>query len=494
MFSVPTITFFGHVFGQEGVSPDPDKIRTINDTPEPTSVAEVRSFLGMCQYVARFISGYATTTEPLRNLTKKDTTWKWGNQEQQAFDKLKQVLTGAHVMANFDASKPRELTVDASPTGLGAILIQNGKVIYYASRALTPTEQRYSQTDREFLAVVYGVEHFHLYLFGSRFRVTTDHKPLIGIMSSQKPTTARMEKWRLRLMPYEMDLVYNPRRDDRNPADYISRHPQDTPHRENAGEEYIRYTARNSIPKSMTLEEVETATQSNQTVQKVMVAVQTGKWYDKHIENFTHFRNEFSVHDGLVLRDHRLVVPSSLQHKVVSIAQLSHQGIVKTKECIREKIWFPGIDRLVEDTVKTYIPCQASYPGPKTREPIVPTPLPSEPWSSLAVDFAGPFSSGNYLTDEHNRFPEVEIISSTAASTILPRLETIFSRQGIPQAVKTDNGPPFNSQDFANFANEFGFHHHKISPLWPEANGAAETLHGLTEHSSFNSGKPQLED
>ena len=477
VFSVPTITFFGHVFGQEGVSPDPDMIRTINDTPEPTFVAEVRSFLGMYQYVARFIPGYATTTEPLRNLTKKDTTCKWGNQEQQAFDKLKQVLTGAHVMAYFDSSKPTELIVDASPTGLGAILTQNGKVICYASRALTPTEQRYSQTDREFLAVEYGVEHFHLYLFGSCFRVVTDHKPLIGIMNSQKPTTARMERWRLRLMPYEMDLVYNPGRDDRNPADYISRHPQDTLHRENAGEEYIRYIARNSTPKSMTLQEVKTAMQSDQTLQKVMVAVPTGKWYDKDIENFAHFRDDLSIHDGLVLRGHRLVVPSSLQHKVVSIAHQSRQGIVKTKQCIREKIWFPGIDKLVEDTVKACIPCQASYPGPKTHEPIVPTPFPSEPWSSHAVDFAGPFPSGDYLMvviDEHSRFSEVEIISSTAASTVLPRLETIFSRQGIPQTVKTDNGPPFSGQDFANFANEFGFHLHKTSPLWPEANGAAE--------------------
>ena len=278
-------------------------------------------------------------------------------------------------------------------------------------------------------------------------------------------------------MPYKMDLVYNPGRHDRNPADYISRHPQDTPHRENAGEEYIRYIARNSVPKSMTLEEVKTATQSDQTLQKVMIAVQTGKWYDKDIENFAHFKDEFSVHDALVLRDHRLVVPSSLQHKVVSIAHQSYQGIVKTKQCIWEKIWFPGIDKLVEDTVKACIPYQASYPGLKTREPIVPTPLPSEPWSSLAVDFAGPFPSGDYLMiviDEHSRFPEVEIISSTAASSVLNRLETIFSRQGMPQTVKTDNGPPFNGQDFANFAKEFGFHHRKISPLWPEANSATE--------------------
>ena len=91
-------------------------------------------------------------------------------------------------MAYFDPKKPTEVIVDASPVGLGAILTE-GKIISYTSRALTDTEQKYSQTDREFLAVVYRVEHFHLYLFGSRFTVTTDHKPLVGIISSSKPTT-----------------------------------------------------------------------------------------------------------------------------------------------------------------------------------------------------------------------------------------------------------------------------------------------------------------
>ena len=106
------------------------------------------------------------------------------------------------------------------------------------------------------MAVVYGVEHFHLYLFGSNFVVITDHKPLLGIINSQKPTTARMERWLLRLMPYEMTLVYAPGRNELNPADYISRHPQTIPKRENAGEASIAYVTRNAIPKSMTTEEV----------------------------------------------------------------------------------------------------------------------------------------------------------------------------------------------------------------------------------------------
>ena len=135
IFGVNELTFFGHIFGNKGVSADPEKVKTIQNSQPPTSVSEVRSFLGMIQYVARFIPGYANITEPLRRLTKKETEWKWEAEEQQAFDRLKQELTGTQTMAYFDPKNPNEVIVDASPVGLGAILAQQGKIISYASRA-----------------------------------------------------------------------------------------------------------------------------------------------------------------------------------------------------------------------------------------------------------------------------------------------------------------------------------------------------------------------
>jgi hypothetical protein len=142
VFSVNELVFFGHVFGAKGVSADPEKIKTITATTPPKNVSEVRSFLGMTQYVSRFIPNYATMTEPLRRLTRSDVAWTWSASEQQMFDKLKQSLTKTPVMAYFNPMLHTTVLVDASPVGLGAILTQNGKVICYASRALTPTEQR----------------------------------------------------------------------------------------------------------------------------------------------------------------------------------------------------------------------------------------------------------------------------------------------------------------------------------------------------------------
>ena len=193
-FSVHELTFFGHVFGAEGMKADPKKIDTIVSCEAPKNVNEIRSFLGMAQYVARFIPDFASRTEPLRRLTRKDAPWEWTQQEQDAFDNTKEALTSTQVMAYFNPAKQTEVFVDASPVGVDAILAQEGKIIAYASRAQTDVEQRYSQTDREMLAVVFGVEHFHLYLYGSNFTVYTDHKPLLGIYKSQKSATARIER------------------------------------------------------------------------------------------------------------------------------------------------------------------------------------------------------------------------------------------------------------------------------------------------------------
>lgn len=482
VFSVNKITFFGHVFSSLGVSADPEKIKDIIGRSPPSNVSEIRSFLGMTQYFSRFIPRYATLTEPLRRLTHQEVPWCWSDKEEDTFNKLKSCLSSTEVMVYFDPHKPSEVLVDASPVGVSAILTQDGKVVSYASRALTDVEQRYSQTDREMLAIVYGVEHFHLYLFASDFKVVTDHKPLLGIVDSKKPASARMERWRLRLMPYQFQLVYRPGRDDLNPADYMSRHPHERPKRDNAAEAYVAYISQNAVPKSLTLDEVRASTLKCPTLQNVMSAIQSGDWWrDPSLIPYIRFRDEFSIHDGVVLRDHRLVIPPALHERVVHIAHQSHQGIVKTKQLIREKVWFPAIDKMVEDAVKSCIPCQASYPGPMKREPVCPTVLPSSPWSELAVDFAGPFPSGQYLlvvVDEHSRYPEVEIVHSTAAKVVIPRLEAIFARQGFPSVVKSDNGPPFQGHEFAEFAQTIGFKHRRITPLWPESNGTVERFMG----------------
>ena len=171
-FNKKSITFFGFVFSGQGISPDPKKVEAIKKPPTTTS--GVRSFLGMATYCAKFIPNFSDISEP-RELTNKDAQFQWSEQHEQSFNKIKELLASAKVIAYFDPKKETELITDASPSGLSAILMQNTprqeyrRIVAYASRSLTDVQRRYSQTEREALAIVWAVERLHLYLFGGHF-------------------------------------------------------------------------------------------------------------------------------------------------------------------------------------------------------------------------------------------------------------------------------------------------------------------------------------
>ncbi|XP_033113070.1 uncharacterized protein K02A2.6-like [Anneissia japonica] len=148
-----------------------------------------------------------------------------------------------------------------------------------------------------------------------------------------------------------------------------------------------------------------------------------------------------------------------------------------TKSLVREKIWFPGIDRQVEDMIKVCAACEVTVPAQKF-EPLNMSTLPSDgPWTELSIDFSGPFPNGYYLmvvTDDYTRYPVTETITSASAKTVIPKLANILSMFGIPKVIRSDNGPPFHSEEFKGFSQYMGFRHRKITPLWPRAIGEAE--------------------
>ena len=158
------------------------------DAKEPQNQSEVRSFLGMAQFSARFIQNFATLTVPLRELTKQTSELRWGEKEASAFQRVKDSLEESATTAYFGMHKDIEIVVDASPVGLAALLVQEGRVVIYASRALTNVETRYNQTEREVSAVVWACEHFNRFVKGApRFTVISDHKPLEFIWQKARP-------------------------------------------------------------------------------------------------------------------------------------------------------------------------------------------------------------------------------------------------------------------------------------------------------------------
>ena len=491
-FNKPSIDFFGLVFCGDGVTTDAKTCEAIDDVSPPTNATETRSILGMITYYSRFVQNFATISEPLRRLTKKDVTWSWDDEQQNSFEQLKAAISNRPVMAYYDPTKPTDVIVDASPVGLGAILGQEGHVVAYASRTLSDVETRYSQTEREALAVVWGMEHFDMYLRGAdQVTVITDHQPLATIWQKPKPPL-RIERWSLRLQPYKFTIRYKPGRD--NPADYMSRHPYDKTKKSThvkIAETYVNFITETSVPKAMTLTAIKEATENDPTLCKAMEFVRLDQWSKMKQLNepnidyndlrvLSTVRDELTCHpDNILLRNNNIVIPSSLRDDAVKLAHEGHQGMERTKAFIRLKVWFPGINDRVEKMVQKCHPCNINHQGKINYEPLKMSKMPEKAWENLSMDFCGPLPSGDYLmviVDEFSRYPVVEIIKSVSANTVIPVLDKTLSLFGYPKQIKTDNGSPFNSHAFSEFAKHSGFKHRRITPHWPRANAQAESF------------------
>ena len=258
----------------------PAKVKAIKQADPPTSVSDVRSLLGMTNYVSRFICNYADIVAPLCDLTYKGVELKWQEVHQKALHQLKCSLTCDEVMAYFDPHKKTVLFVDASPVGLGAMLIQSGKVISYASKALSSVEWCYSQIEREALAITWGCHHFRMYLLGRHFKVITDHQPLLHIFnSSTSQASARIDNWRLKLQSFNFEVLYS--RGDLNPADYISRHLQVATQCDliaESAEQYVNFVMTQATPKALSKDNIIKATAQDATLKEVKRLISNGQW------------------------------------------------------------------------------------------------------------------------------------------------------------------------------------------------------------------------
>ena len=155
------VSYLGHVVSNEGLCPDPDKVRAIEQMPSPTDKTGVQRLLGTLNFLAPYLPNMSVLTQPLRTLLKKDASWSWGPEQTAALKCIKDLLIREPVLKYFDIEAPTELQVDASQSGLGAVLLQNGQPVAYASRSLTPAEINYPQIDKELLAIVFGCEKFN---------------------------------------------------------------------------------------------------------------------------------------------------------------------------------------------------------------------------------------------------------------------------------------------------------------------------------------------
>ncbi|KAK2725573.1 hypothetical protein QYM36_000166 [Artemia franciscana] len=203
------VKYFGHIISKEGIKPDPEKLNAIEKMPSPTTKEELQTLMGMLNFLSRYIPSLSSRNKTLRDLLQ-EVQFEWKPHHEECFSAIKRSITDN--LAFFDhSSRTVDLKVDASKHGLGAEISTNGNICGYASRALSKTEQNYSQLEKEMYAIVYGLKHFHHYIYGRKVTVTTDHRPLETILSKplhQAPT--RLQRMMIQTLPYDLEVIYSP--------------------------------------------------------------------------------------------------------------------------------------------------------------------------------------------------------------------------------------------------------------------------------------------
>ena len=485
-FCLPQVEYLGHVISEEGLRPSSSKIKAITNAPEPSSLSELKSFLGLVNYYAKFLPNSATTLAPLYKLLKHSEPWQWNTEQQVSFENIKTMLTAPTLLVHFDEKAPIMLSCDASPYGVGAVLShvmedQSDKPIAYASRSLSTAERKYSQLDKEALAILFGVSKFHHYLYGRHFVIYSDHKPLMHIFNQSKAipvmASARLQRWALTLSGYQYSIKYRKGSHMCN-ADALSRLPlPDCPTTVPMPPETIALLEQlASVP--LTATQIRNMTDRDPVLTKVKQYTQNG-WpnniKDEQLRPYSSKRDELSLEDGILLWGNRVVVPPQARNTVLEEAHAAHIGIARMKSLTRQFVWWPKIDNDLESKVRSCNICQ-KFKNEPPQAILHPWEWPKQPWVRIHADFAGPFLGKMFLIliDAHSKWIEVHITASATSSVTIEKMRSTFASFGIPEILVTDNGSNFTSSEFEEFLKSNGIRHVKTAPYHPASNGLAE--------------------
>lgn len=491
-FGLTEVEFLGYTLNGKGIRPSKEKIVAIEECREPKSAAELRSFLGLVTFVSPFIRDFSTITEPLRKMLRSNELKEWSAEQSEAFEKLKKrVRDNVDTQGFFELGATTKLYTDASPVGLGAVLVQQRRdgseqIIAFASKSLTETERRYPQTQREALALVWAIEKFYYYLLGHTFTVLTDHQALEYIYNGKyrdgKRAVTRAEGWALRLSAYDFKVQYIA--GEKNIADPLSRLvvSSDEAYKE-ANEMYelgsvsLKLNAIGEESEAITIDKIRETSLIDEEIQAVMKAILDEEW-TAEVKHFQAFAQELHVMNEILLRGERMVLPKSLRQQAIRIAHIGHPGVVRMKRALREKVWWPRIDGEVDNFAKKCLGCTV-VARDDPPEPMSRTEMPKQPWDFIAIDFYTPKELEAIVlvvVDYYTRYVHCVPIPRNDAGKTIEALEKIFNVFGYPKRLKADNGPPFQGKEFSEWCRSKGIILVHSIPYWAQQNGMVERM------------------
>ena len=492
-FAQSSVEYLGYTLSRHGVSKG-RKVDAILKMPPPMDVTGVRSFLGSVQFYGKWIPSLSTLAEPLNQLTRKDKPWRWGKAEQSAFQQLKEALCSDNVLAHFDPSQQIGISCDASEVGIGVVLFHRFKdgterPIANASKTLTDTQRRYSQIQKEALAVIFALKKFHQFLYGRNFILVTDHKPLIALFGPKKGIPAmaanRLARWALMLSQYDYTIEYRKTTDHGN-ADALSRLP--------AGEDLDFDGEEEEEDISMVCTIKTISQQLNPTdpgliakesrkdpVISMVIRYVTEGWPQSvdsdEIKHYKKLINSLCTENGCLFHGARLVIPARLKEEVLQLIHLGHFGMQRMKQLARTVVYWHNIDSDIEQLARTCTAC-AEHQNKPAKPANHPWMMPEKRWSRIHLDHAINFMGNNWLVvvDAYSKFPCIHATTSTSTKATINLLEEDFSLFGYPHTIVTDNATTFMSDEFKEWCHQRGIIHLTGAPYHPATNGQAERL------------------
>jgi transposase InsO family protein len=487
-FGIDQVTYLGFTVKDGEIRPNREKVLAIEQFPTPKNPSDIKRFTGMTQFYRRFIKDYAKIAGPLTALTKKDAIWNWNETHDRLLWCLKHALMQEPTLRLPDLKRPFLLYTDASGFALGAILAQKDEkgdeyVVYYASRSLNSAETRYATIEKECLAVAWAVGLFRPYLYGQKFTVITDHKPLVALPQI-KDTSERLMKWSLKLAAYDYHIEYRKGNEHGN-VDALSRIVLDA-----TQVDHDEPTIEQSTKKPELLR------QEVHMVSSVLAKVNLGEeqrsdksldWYFKQAQNPN---SSYVIHDGLLCKKSTLlmvVAPTNLRKDILHEFhddKLSG-GHLRFQKClakIQERFWWPRMRNDLKEWLDRCIECQTRYPNGITS---VDTMLNIEiagPWDTIGMDLVGPITTSNngnryilVITDYFTKWAEAFPLAEHSAEAIAKILvEEVMRRYSPPRRIITDRGKEFLSEIMFEVLDLLGIDKLNTTAYHPQTDGLVE--------------------
>ena len=434
----------------------------------PPDKETMHSFLGLVNFLNRYTPRLAELCSPLRKLILKDSHYSPGDPEHAAFDAIKVEFKKKIILPYFDRNKETILQTDASKKGFGAVILQEEQPIYYASRALTSAEKNYQNLEREAQAAVWGMEKFHYFLYGRKFILQTDQKPLVSIFRKHMiDVSPRIQRITIQAWQYEFEPQHIAGRNNVI-SDALSRviplEFQDS----NADKDilavnFLQYSSIEEREKDEVLQE----TLKDKELQSLKHYISTG-WPLKRsqipmiIHPYWNFRDELTIESGILMKNSKVLIPETLKQKYLRQIHQGHQGIEACRSRAREFVFWDLSQSQQNSTsiVQKYV-----------------SEVPPHPWHTVGSDLFY-FRRIDFLVvvDYFSKYLFMRKIHNSTSSAVIKELGIIFSEFGKPQIFRSDNGPCYSSQEFKIFMQNWSIEHRTSSPHYPQSNGLAESM------------------